>query len=76
MSVEDDERSGLPVTSIMTKMLKKCENSAQLQLTPSRSHTCPHIPENTEFVINSMVILPHPPYSLDLAPCDFVLVPK
>jgi hypothetical protein len=27
-------------------------------------------------VINSMVILPHPPYSLDLAPCDFVLVPK
>jgi hypothetical protein len=23
-----------------------------------------------------MVIIPHPPYSLDLAPCDFALFPK
>jgi hypothetical protein len=23
-----------------------------------------------------MVIVPHPPYSLDLAPCDFTLFPK
>jgi hypothetical protein len=23
-----------------------------------------------------MVIVPHPPYSLDLAPCDFSLFPK
>jgi hypothetical protein len=23
-----------------------------------------------------MVIVPHPPYSPDLAPCDFVLFPK
>jgi hypothetical protein len=23
-----------------------------------------------------MVIVPHPPYSLDLAPCDFALFPK
>jgi histone-lysine N-methyltransferase SETMAR len=25
---------------------------------------------------NNMVIVPHPPYSPDLAPCDFVLFPK
>jgi hypothetical protein len=25
---------------------------------------------------NNMVIVPHPPYSPDLAPCDFALFPK
>jgi transposase len=25
---------------------------------------------------NNMVIVPHPPYSMDLAPCDFALFPK
>jgi histone-lysine N-methyltransferase SETMAR len=25
---------------------------------------------------NNTVIIPHPPYSLDLAPCDFALLPK
>jgi hypothetical protein len=30
-----------------------------------------------EFVTkNNMVIIPHPPYSLDIAPCDFDLFPK
>jgi histone-lysine N-methyltransferase SETMAR len=33
--------------------------------------------KTTEFVTNSnMVIIPHPPYSPDLAPCDFNLFPK
>jgi hypothetical protein len=33
--------------------------------------------KTTEFVTNNnMVIIPHPPYSPDLAPCDFALVPK
>jgi hypothetical protein len=33
--------------------------------------------KTTEFVTNSnMVIIPHPPYLLDLAPCDFTLFPK
>jgi hypothetical protein len=33
--------------------------------------------KTTEFVTNNnMVIIPHPPYSLDLAPCDFILFPK
>jgi hypothetical protein len=32
--------------------------------------------KTTEFVTNNMVIIPHPPYSLDLAPCDFTLFPK
>jgi hypothetical protein len=30
----------------------------------------------TEFVTNNMVIIPHPPYSPDLAPCDLTLFPK
>jgi histone-lysine N-methyltransferase SETMAR len=33
--------------------------------------------KTTEFVTNSnMGIVPHPPYSPDLAPCDFALSPK
>jgi hypothetical protein len=33
--------------------------------------------KSTEFVTNNnMVIGPHPPYSPDLVPCDFVLFPK
>jgi hypothetical protein len=30
----------------------------------------------TEFVTNNMLIVSHPPYSSDLAPCDFALFPK
>jgi hypothetical protein len=33
--------------------------------------------KTTEFVTNNnMVIIPHPPYSPDLASCDFALFPK
>jgi hypothetical protein len=33
--------------------------------------------KTAEFVINSsMVIIPHPPYSPDLAPCDIALFPE
>jgi transposase len=33
--------------------------------------------KTTESVTNNnMVIVPHPPYSPDLAPCDFTLFPK
>jgi transposase len=33
--------------------------------------------KTTEFVtINNMVIVPRPPYSPDLTPCDFALFPK
>jgi transposase len=33
--------------------------------------------KTTEFVTNNnMVIVPHPPYSPDLAPCEFALFPK
>jgi hypothetical protein len=33
--------------------------------------------KTTEFVTNSnMVIVPQPPYSPNLAPCDFALFPK
>jgi hypothetical protein len=30
----------------------------------------------TQFVTNNMVVVPHPPYLPDLAPCDFALFPK
>jgi hypothetical protein len=34
-------------------------------------------PKATEFVTNNnIVIVQHPPYLLDLAPCDFALFPK
>jgi histone-lysine N-methyltransferase SETMAR len=51
---------------------------AQPQLTPSSWQcTHPHIPENHKFVTNiCIVIVPHLPYSLDLAPSDFTLFPK
>jgi hypothetical protein len=29
-----------------------------------------------EFLANKMAFVPHPPYSPDLAPCDFFLFPK
>jgi hypothetical protein len=32
--------------------------------------------KTTESVTNNMVIVPHPPYSLILAPCDFAFFPK
>jgi hypothetical protein len=33
--------------------------------------------ETTKFVTNNnMVFVPHPPYLLDLAPCNFALFPK
>jgi hypothetical protein len=32
--------------------------------------------ENLKSYNNNMVIFPHPPYSPDLAPCDFALFPK
>jgi len=28
------------------------------------------------FVKNNMTVIPHPPYSTDLAPCDFFLFPR
>jgi hypothetical protein len=37
----------------------------------------PTLPWKPEFVTNNnMVIVPYPPYSLDLTPCDFALFPK
>jgi hypothetical protein len=50
-----------------------------MRRTASSSQQCsrPHVPENHEFVTNNnMVIFPHPPYSPDLALCDFALFPK
>jgi hypothetical protein len=32
--------------------------------------------KTTDFVTHNMVIIPHPPYSPDLAPCKITLFPK
>jgi transposase len=40
-------------------------------------HIAPSSRQTTEFVTNNnLAIVPHPPYSPDLAPCDFALFPK
>jgi superoxide dismutase len=51
---------------------------AEPQLAPSsRQRTCPHVPENHRVCDNNnMVIISHPPYWPDLAPCDFTLFPQ
>jgi hypothetical protein len=45
------------------------------RIAPSSQRARPHVPEN-QFVTNNMVIVPHPPYSPDLAPRDCVLFHK
>jgi hypothetical protein len=55
-------------------MKKKTGTLAQPQLVPFITTM---FLKTTEFVTNSnMVIIPHPPYLLDLPPCDFTLFPK
>jgi hypothetical protein len=38
------------------------------------SHTS--VPTQQFLAKRKMVVIPHPPYTLDLAPCDFFLFPK
>jgi hypothetical protein len=43
----------------------------------AQSQLALHVPENHRVCdYNNMVILPHPPYSPAIAPCDFALFPK
>ncbi|PNF34417.1 hypothetical protein B7P43_G13249 [Cryptotermes secundus] len=42
----------------------------------SRQRARPHVSENQSVTNNNMAIVPHTPYSPDLAKCDFVLLPK
>jgi hypothetical protein len=42
----------------------------------SRQCACPNVPETKQFVTNNnFFIVPRPPYSPDLAPCDFAFFP-
>jgi len=42
-----------------------------------RQCSCPHGLECAAgFGKNNMTVIPHPPYSPDLAPCDFFLFPR
>jgi len=60
-------------------MEKMTRNVGQWQLVPSPQQClCPH---SLECVVvfdkkNNMTVNPHPPYSPDLAPCDFFLFPR
>jgi hypothetical protein len=58
--------------------MKKTGTSTHPQLAPSsRQCACSHVPEVTEFVTNNnVVIVPHPPYSLDLAPVISLCFPN
>jgi hypothetical protein len=57
---------------------KEGQNFDTTQLAPSSQQRTVHKSlKTTEFVANNnMVIIHHPPYSLDLAPCDLALFPK
>jgi hypothetical protein len=57
---------------------EKIRTLAQPQLGPSSRECTPDMSlKTTESVTNNnMVIIPHPPYSPDLAPCEFALFPK
>jgi hypothetical protein len=55
----------------------KTRTLVQPHLDPSRQRACPRPLKITEFVTNNnMVIISHPPYLPDLAPCDFAPFPK
>jgi hypothetical protein len=57
---------------------KNTRTLAQPQLVPSsRQRARPHVPENDRVVTNNnMVIVPHPPYSPDLAPVISLCFPN
>jgi len=43
---------------------------------PSRQRSVSHVASGTEISVKNITVCPHPPYSPDLAPCDFRLFPK
>jgi hypothetical protein len=44
---------------------------------PHCRQICSPTPDkSSQFVTNNMIIIPHPPYLLDLNPCDLALFPK
>jgi hypothetical protein len=56
---------------ILTENLLTCATLLHYDNAPAQTSL-----KTTEFVTdNNVVIIPHPPYSPDLAPCDFVLFP-
>jgi bacterioferritin-associated ferredoxin len=44
------------------------ENLNKHRTAPPSRHACPHVPVNQRVCDSNMVIVPHPPYSPDLAP--------
>ncbi|PNF25394.1 hypothetical protein B7P43_G09783 [Cryptotermes secundus] len=61
-------------TSAKKRPEKWCPNDWVLHHDNARPHTAYIV---QEFLAkNKMAVVPHPPYSSDLAPCDFFLIPK
>jgi hypothetical protein len=53
------------------------ENLNMRRIAPSSGQRSrPHVPENHRLVTDNMVIILHPPYSPDFAPCDFAFFRK
>jgi hypothetical protein len=55
--------------------LKKFENSSTKTIA-KQSMSLKTLLGSVVFATNNMIIVPHPPYSPDLAPCDFAFFPK
>jgi hypothetical protein len=69
MSVDDDERSGLPSPGTTTENVAKVQEA----ILEDRRQMIHDIPCAAVFDLMKTTVTPHPPYSPDLAPCIFVL---
>ncbi|PNF31533.1 hypothetical protein B7P43_G00811 [Cryptotermes secundus] len=79
-TTEDNDRSGRPSTGTTLENVAKVRDVIQKQ---HRLEVCrelqQQLQEDPNFLSKSVTgdeIVPHPPYSPDLAPCDFFLFPK
>ncbi|UYV64586.1 NAE1 [Cordylochernes scorpioides] len=69
-SIADDSRSGQPLTSTTD------HNIGQWKLVHDNAPAHRAIIVQDYLAKHSVSVLPHPPYSLDSAPCDFFFFPK
>ncbi|KAG5337990.1 MOS1T transposase, partial [Acromyrmex heyeri] len=84
--VKDDQRSGRPSTSTSEENVERIRGCVLNDLRPDLvgrwilHHD--NAPAHTSLVVreflarSSIIVTEHPPYSPDLAPCDFFLFPK
>uniref|UniRef100_A0A672JGS6 Tc1-like transposase DDE domain-containing protein n=1 Tax=Salarias fasciatus TaxID=181472 RepID=A0A672JGS6_SALFA len=77
MSIDDQPTSGRPSTSRTAEVVGEIEDVRGKQPTLWRGGDWWIHHHVAQFLAkNGMTLLPHPPYSPDLAPCDFSLFPR